>query len=62
MLQSLEFTGGQVFFAAVAAANLDWAVMALDAAKAAGARTIGILTEPPTAPLPAVPVDAGSVP
>jgi biopolymer transport protein TolR len=39
-----------VFFTADDAANFERAVTALDAAKAAGAKTIGLLTEPPAAP------------
>ncbi len=50
-----------VFFTADDAANFERAVSALDAAKAAGAKTIGMLTEPPAAPA-AVPVEAGVVP
>jgi biopolymer transport protein ExbD len=39
-----------VFFTADDAANFERAVTALDAAKAAGAKTIGMLTEPAPAP------------
>ena len=46
-----------VFFTADDAANFERAVSALDAAKAAGAKTIGMLTEPPAATA-AAPVDA----
>ena len=52
-----------VFFTADDAANFERAVAALDAAKAAGARTIGLLTEPPAAtPAAAVPLEAGALP
>ena len=49
-----------VFFTADDAANFERAVTALDAAKAAGAKTIGMITEPPVAP--AVEAGAGAVP
>ena len=51
-----------VFFTADDAANFERAVTALDAAKAAEAKTIGMLTEPAASPPAALPVEAGAPP
>jgi biopolymer transport protein ExbD len=50
-----------VFFTAADAANFERAVAVLDAAKAAGAKTIGLLTEP-TASQAAIQGEVGKVP